>query len=97
RARVIRGWPTNKRWFFSCFGYSGAGPRHCPALLPGCTRKRTKRTLNKNIPRGVAPWDIFIWNFFGSFFAKKEHPLLPVGNFDAAVQVGDGAQLPGGA
>ena len=38
-------------------------------------KKRTKRTLNKNPPQGITLRGIFSWNFFGSFFAKKEQPI----------------------
>jgi len=42
-------------------------------------KKRTKRTLNKNLPQGSSLREIFIWNFFGSFFAKKEHYPIAIG------------------
>ena len=37
-------------------------------------KKRTKRTLKYKSPQGFKdPGAIFVWSFFGSFFAKKEH------------------------
>src|SRR5699024_7756731 len=48
-----------------------AGRQVTSVLFFSC-KKRTKRTLIKNLPQGISLREIFVWNFFGSFFAKKE-------------------------